>query len=190
MSDYSQTTFFKNKDALPTGDGEKVISSVDIDDEFDAIKAAIVTKGEATAIAITETTGTFTPTWTGWDDDPSAGNIRWIVRTDGTTTQVIFFPADGTDQLGKIPAEGEAGWSNTPTEPGAFLELGATSRPFIGQLDDGTNVSAVIQGKVNSTGPVEILFLFGGGIGPATNSSQDEAGWYGGSYMKFDVNAI
>ncbi len=44
MSDYDPTTDFSAKDALPTGDSEKVILGADVDDEFDAISSMSATK--------------------------------------------------------------------------------------------------------------------------------------------------
>ncbi len=44
MSDYSQITDFSDKDALTTGDPEKVISGADVDGELAAISTAIASK--------------------------------------------------------------------------------------------------------------------------------------------------
>lgn len=51
MSDYSQITNFTAKDALSTGDPEKIISGADIDAELSAIDAAITSKYDSTDVA-------------------------------------------------------------------------------------------------------------------------------------------
>lgn len=51
MSDYTQITDFSAKDALSTGDPEKVILGADFDAEFSALSTAIATKYDASSIA-------------------------------------------------------------------------------------------------------------------------------------------
>lgn len=51
MSDYTITTDFSPKDALPTSDPEKLILGADLDVEFDAIQVAIATKYDSSDIA-------------------------------------------------------------------------------------------------------------------------------------------
>lgn len=57
MSNYSQTTFFTPKDALPPGNPAKTIKGVEFDPEFAAISAAIATKVD-TAGGGVDVTGT------------------------------------------------------------------------------------------------------------------------------------
>lgn len=49
MADYTKLTDFSTKDALPSGDPAKVVRGTEIDDEFDAIEAAIATKADIIA---------------------------------------------------------------------------------------------------------------------------------------------
>lgn len=51
MADYTQVTDFSAKDALSTGDPEKLILGADMDAEFDAISTAIATKYDSADIA-------------------------------------------------------------------------------------------------------------------------------------------
>ena len=51
MSDYTPITDFSAKDALTTGDAEKIISGADVDAEFAAIQTAIATKYDSNDIA-------------------------------------------------------------------------------------------------------------------------------------------
>lgn len=51
MSNYTKTTDFAAKDSLATGNANKVVSGTEIDDEFDNIASAIVTKYDNTNLA-------------------------------------------------------------------------------------------------------------------------------------------
>lgn len=70
MSDYTKLTDFASKDALPSGNANKIVKGTEIDDEFDAIETAIGTKAD-----------TNSPTLTGLPLAPTA--------TAGTSTTQI-----------------------------------------------------------------------------------------------------
>lgn len=55
MSDYSKSTNFAAKDALTTGDPNKVVKGTEIDDEFNAISSAIASKADEASPAFTGT---------------------------------------------------------------------------------------------------------------------------------------
>ena len=44
MSNYTKTTDFAEKDSLATGNANKIVSGVEIDNEFNAIQTAVATK--------------------------------------------------------------------------------------------------------------------------------------------------
>lgn len=46
MSDYTKSTDFESKDALPTGNPLKVVKGVELDDEFDDIETHMATKAD------------------------------------------------------------------------------------------------------------------------------------------------
>ena len=46
MASYIKLTDFSTKDALPSGDPAKVVRGTEINDEFDAIQTAILTKAD------------------------------------------------------------------------------------------------------------------------------------------------
>jgi len=70
MSNYSKTTDFASKDALATGNANKIVKGTEIDDEFSAIQTAIATKAN-----------TLSPTLTGTPLAPTAA-------ADTNTTQI------------------------------------------------------------------------------------------------------
>lgn len=55
MSDYAKTTNFTAKDALSTGDANKLIKGAEHDTEFDAIAVAIATKADSASPTLTGT---------------------------------------------------------------------------------------------------------------------------------------
>ena len=63
MSNYSKTTDFASKDALATGNANKIVKGTEIDDEFNAIQTAIATKAN-----------TLSPTLTGTPLAPTAAS--------------------------------------------------------------------------------------------------------------------
>lgn len=46
MSDYTKATDFASKDALAAGNALKIVKGLEIDDEFNAIETAILTKAD------------------------------------------------------------------------------------------------------------------------------------------------
>ena len=78
MSNYSKTTDFASKDALATGNANKIVKGTEIDDEFSAIQTAIATKAD-----------TLSPTLTGTPLAPTAAsgtNTTQIATTAFVTT--------------------------------------------------------------------------------------------------------
>ena len=55
MSNYSKTTDFAAKDALSTGNANKIVKGTEIDDEFDAIQVAVNSKANTNSAALTGT---------------------------------------------------------------------------------------------------------------------------------------
>jgi hypothetical protein len=106
MSNYTKTVNFAAKDALTTGDPNKVVKGTEIDTEFNNIATAVATKLDSTATiaASSVTAGTFT-----------AGDYR--------------FSGVSTLQLGPIlPPAGHRFMSTcTATHPAATLNFGNDS---------------------------------------------------------------
>lgn len=55
MSNYSKTTDFAAKDALATGNANKIVKGTEIDDEFEAIQTAVNSKADKNNAALTGT---------------------------------------------------------------------------------------------------------------------------------------
>ena len=56
MSDYTITTYFNNKDSLPSGDANKIIKGTEFHTEFSNISTAIATKANIAGPTFTGTT--------------------------------------------------------------------------------------------------------------------------------------
>jgi len=90
MSDYTPITDFSAKDALTTGDPEKVISGFDIDDETAAIATAISSKYDSSdlstttqAAALTLNTVLITPSTLKWALENGTYDLATGVTKDG-----------------------------------------------------------------------------------------------------------
>ena len=55
MSNYSKTTDFAAKDALATGNANKIVKGTEIDDEFEALQTAVNSKADTNNAALTGT---------------------------------------------------------------------------------------------------------------------------------------
>lgn len=99
MSDYTQITDFSAKDALTSGDPEKIIYGADIDAEFAAIVTAIATKYDSTDLASTaqaqaETLNTvlITPSTLGDWSDANGGLVGELhALTDPGADRILFW---------------------------------------------------------------------------------------------------
>jgi len=106
MSNYSKTTDFAAKDALLTGDPNKIVKGTEINDEFDAIQTAVNSKANANNTALT-----------GVPTAPTA--------TFGTDTSQIATTAFVQDALAAMYPVGSVYINaNTLTNPGTLLGFG------------------------------------------------------------------
>lgn len=89
MSDYTKTTNFTAKDALSTGDPNKLIKGALFDTEFDAIATAIATKYDSGNAMLADLDALSDPgadRIVFWDD--SDGALEWLVATNGLEISV------------------------------------------------------------------------------------------------------
>lgn len=107
MSNYVKATNFYAKDALSTGNPDKVIKGSEIDTEFNAISTAIATKAD-----------TNNPTYTGVVTAPSfVGDLTGDVT--GDVTGNVSGSAGTASTAGAIANTG--GWAITPN--GTLLDF-------------------------------------------------------------------
>jgi hypothetical protein len=92
MSNYLKATDFGAKDALISGDPNKIVKGTEINDEFDAIQTAVNSKANIAS-----------PTFTGTPAAPTATagtNTTQVATTAFVTTAV----ATGTDNISTLSA--------------------------------------------------------------------------------------
>lgn len=84
MSNYSKTTDFAAKDALATGNANKIVKGTEIDDEFDAIQTAVNSKADTNNAALTGTPTA--PTASAATNSTQLSTTAYV--TDAITTAV------------------------------------------------------------------------------------------------------
>ena len=127
MSNYSKTTDFAAKDALATGNANKIVKGTEIDDEFDAIQTAVNSKADTNNAALTGTPTA--PTATAGTDSTQIGTTAFIkdaIDTAVAAAKAALFP------VGTIYTQ-----AAVSTNPGTLLGFGTwvafgTGRVLVG----------------------------------------------------------
>ena len=101
MTDYTKATDFAAKDALPSGDADKVIKGTEFETEFDAIVTAIATKADSAS-----------PTFTGTVALPSSVSIG---GTSVTSTAAELNVLDGVTAFIDDDSMATASATNIPS---------------------------------------------------------------------------
>ena len=109
MAQYVKATNFASKDALLSGDPNKIVKGAEIDDEFSAIQTAVNSKAD-----------TLSPTLTGTPLAPTA--------TAGTNTTHVATTAFATTAVTNGVAAGKVSpaFTGTPTAPTAAVNTNTT----------------------------------------------------------------
>jgi len=122
MSNYSKTTDFAAKDALTTGNANKIVKGTEIDDEFDALQTAVNSKADVN-----------NTTFTGSTTIPSVNCNGGAI--DGTV-------------IGADTAAAVTGTNNTQLATTAFVQTASTTA----NISAGTIDNAVIGGTTKAAG--------------------------------------
>ena len=160
MSDYSKSTNFAAKDALTTGDPNKVVKGTEIDDEFNAISSAIASKADTssptfsgtpaapTATAGTNTTQLATTAFVKTAVDTATGSLGTLSTQDSNSVSITGGSISGITDL--AIADGGTGAS---TAADAFTNLkqaatdtatGVVELATVAEVQTGTDTTRAI----------------------------------------------
>lgn len=168
MSNYSKTTDFAAKDALLTGDPNKIVKGTEINDEFDAIQTAVNSKANANNTALTGT--------------PTAPTAPFgTITTQLATTAFVQTALAALHPVGSVYIN-----ANTATNPATLLGFGTWAAFGAGRVmvgidagdtafdtageTGGSKDAAVVSHTHSVTDPGHAHDFSGGGGGGATLS--------------------
>jgi hypothetical protein len=138
MSNYTQSTNFATKDALPSGDPLKIVKGTEINTEFVNISVAIATKADLTS-----------PTFTGTPAAPTAS-----VSTDTTQIATTAFVQDVAAAVKEALYPVGSIYTNATnsTNPGTLLGFGTWTAFAAGRVAVGFNASNALFDTAEETG--------------------------------------
>ena len=177
MTNYTKTTDFAAKDALPSGNSAKIVKGTEIDTEFNNIATSSATKANANNSALTGTTafetisdGTIAIT-AFVDEDNMASNSATLVPTQQSVkayvdSQVTAQDLDVTDGSTSIDIDldseslgilGGTGIDSTASGTGVTLAIDSTVATLAGTqtLSNKTLSTPVVSGNLTTNGLVD-----------------------------------
>ncbi|MDB4401166.1 hypothetical protein N9Z85_06585 [Akkermansiaceae bacterium] len=134
MSDYTKATNFAGKDALSSGDPQKIIKGSEIDAEYNAIAAAISSKADLNG-----------PTFTGTPSGPTAST--GTSSTQLATTAFVQSALVGAYPVGSIYMN-----ATVATNPATLLGFGTWVAFGAGKVPVGLNAGDADFDTVEETG--------------------------------------
>jgi len=151
MSNYSKTTDFASKDALATGNANKIVKGTEIDDEFNAIQTAIATKAN-----------TLSPTLTGTPLAPTAASgtsTTQIATTAYVAAAIASEIASAKDAL--LPVGSIYTQAGVATNPATLLGFGTWEEYGAGKAIIGVDASNTLFDTLGETGGVADITISG-----------------------------
>ena len=138
MSNYTQSTNFATKDALPSGDPLKIVKGTEINTEFNNISVAVATKADLVS-----------PTFTGTPAAPTAS-----VSTDTTQIATTAFVQDVAAAIKEalFPVGSIYVNAGVSTNPATLLGFGTWTAFGAGRVMVGLNGSDTLFDALEETG--------------------------------------
>ena len=151
MSNYSKTTDFAAKDALSTGNANKIVKGTEIDDEFSAIQTAINSKADTNSPALTGSPTAPTAS--------SATNNTQISTTAYVTAAITTAVAATKDAL--LPVGSIYTQAGVATNPATLLGFGTWEEYGAGKAIIGVDASNTLFDTLGETGGVADITISG-----------------------------
>jgi hypothetical protein len=138
MSNYTQSTNFATKDALPSGDPLKIVKGTEINTEFNNIAVAVATKADLVS-----------PTFTGTPAAPtaSAGDNSTQIATTAYADAAIAAAKQALYPVGSIYIN-----AGVTTNPATLLGFGTWTAFGAGRVMVGLNGSDALFDALEETG--------------------------------------
>jgi hypothetical protein len=144
MSNYTQSTNFATKDALPSGDPLKIVKGTEINTEFVNIAVAVATKADLTSPTFTGSpvlpTGTTGVTQTATDDSTKLATTAFVQDVAMAVKEALF-------PVGSIYVN-----ATDDTNPGTLLGFGTWTAFGAGRVMVGLNGSDTLFDALEETG--------------------------------------
>jgi hypothetical protein len=144
MSNYTQSTNFATKDALPSGDPLKIVKGTEINTEFNNISVAIATKADLVSPTFTGTpvlpTGTTGVTQTATDDTTKLATTAFVQDVAAAVKEALF-------PVGSIYTN-----AGVTTNPATLLGFGTWTAFGAGRVMVGLNGSDSLFDALEETG--------------------------------------
>jgi hypothetical protein len=142
MSNYVKATNFYSKDALLTGNPDKIIKGAEIDDEFNAIATAVATKADLNSPNFTGTPTV--PTATSTTNTTQVASTAYVTTAIGNLGTMKSQDADDVDITGGsivgitdlLPADGGTGVSSL-TAKSVIIGGGTSPVTFVAPSTEG-----------------------------------------------------
>ena len=154
MSNYSKTTDFAAKDALTTGNANKIVKGTEIDDEFSAIQTAVNSKANTNSPALTG--APTAPTASSATDNTQLATTAYVTAavttalTTAETARQALFP------VGTIYTQ-----AGVSTNPATLLGFGTWEEYGAGKAIIGVDASNTLFDTLGETGGVADISISG-----------------------------
>jgi len=140
MSNYSKTTDFAAKDALSTGNANKIVKGTEIDDEFSAIQTAVNSKADTNSPALTGSPTA--PTASSATNNTQISTTAYVTSAISTAIAALF-------PVGTIYTQ-----AAVATNPGTLLGFGTWEAFGAGKVMVGIDSGNTAFDTLNETGGV------------------------------------
>tara|TARA_B100000497_G_scaffold126858_2_gene166916 strand:+ start:906 stop:1640 length:735 start_codon:yes stop_codon:yes gene_type:complete len=145
MSNYSKTTDFAAKDALSTGNANKIVKGTEIDDEFSAIQTAVNSKANTNSPALTGSPTA--PTASSSTDNTQLATTAYVTAAVTAALAVAETARQALFPVGTIYTQ-----AGVATNPATLLGFGTWEEYGAGKAIIGVDASNTLFDTLGETG--------------------------------------